>query len=485
MNKYSSFLLLLTVAMGGVLTSCSQDELVMQAPVEADAAHAQKLEFYLDVETRGEDVTLQNLDTIYVFGTYLDQTGKRQSCFSTQEYAYGFVPFIRTSKKESGKYDSTILEDHYYRPATDMYWDEAWPETCQFFAMNVKPNLPFYGEDKDATYRDGELGTVKKNYAFMKAYSGQNTFSVINFFQPCFVKDQIDVVYANNTEATKAGSRTGIPLSFKHVYSAFDVQFKQSAISDYKVKIYGADFVQRTTGGHWFDLRDNSFTSGFVTYSGYAGELGNILLGPDGGYLEVSEEPKRLNDSKPYAYLFPTLFEVKSPTTDGDLFKYPRAAYWGNEIDAECVFLKLYLTVEDKNGNVIYPTVEDLKNGWRNKNAVTSKAPEKLTKYDFWDKVGIANISLGKDFEAKAGSRYSITVDLTYGVGYFNPDDPAEDGSVPGESGQPYDRGGLPILGDHLNADRPIGANVYIKDFNIIEGLTTIEPNKPGTGVTE
>ena len=119
MNKYSSFLSLLPVAMCGVLTSCEQDVFVDQNPSVADAAAAQKIEFYLDVETRGEDVTLQNLDTIYVFGTYL-KDDVRYSCFSTDDYDYGFVPFIRSVKKAPGEYSYDIPADHYYRPEIDM-----------------------------------------------------------------------------------------------------------------------------------------------------------------------------------------------------------------------------------------------------------------------------------------------------------------------------------------------------------------------------
>ena len=477
MNKYSSFLSLLPVAMCGVLTSCEQDVFVDQNPSVADAAAAQKIEFYLDVETRGEDVTLQNLDTIYVFGTYL-KDDVRYSCFSTDDYDYGFVPFIRSVKKAPGEYDGSVAEDHYYRPETDIYWDESWSQECQFFAMNVKPEQPLYGEFKGSKYYDYELADdVEKAYAKMKIYDEDNTFGVINFFQPNLVKDQIDVVYANNTSATKSGSRYGIPLNFKHLYTAFDIKFVQSGISDYKVKIYAADIVQRVTNSYWFNLDEGEDGMGAFFSGGFGGdsESANIVTCPDQAYLEVTEVAQRLNDNKPYAYLFPT--DVNSPKTDGNLLKFTKGSY-GVDCADPSIYLKLYLTVEDKNGHQIYPTATDLQNNWRNKNNVGSEVVER-TNYGFWDTVGVANISLGKNFEAKAGNLYSITVDLSYGVGYFNPNDP--DGSVPGEDdGDGSDRGGKPVL-DGRNLNRPLGANVWVHDF-VVEGLDAVViPNNHGS----
>lgn len=445
---------LLAVAVCGVFTSCSQDELVKQESPDGDARHAQKLEFYLDVETRGAEVTLQNMDTIYVFGYYM-KDDVRYSCFKTDEKDYGFVPFIRESKKAPGEYTYDIPADHYYAPETDMYWEEEWPESCKFFAMNVKPNTPFYGEYNGDKMYDGEVGgDVEKSYARMKVYPGDNTFTIINLDQPPLVKDQIDVVTAYNGNATKAGSRFGIPLNFYHQFAAFDVAFKQSVISDYKVNIYAVDVVRKATGDYWYDLRTNHNT--WYSYTG--DEIGSVITSPDGSPMQVTTEAKRLNDNKPYAYVVGS--QITSPTTDGDVFKFQTLP------NGQChptMFLKLYLTVEDKDGNIIYPTAEDLKNPLRNKESVSSDVA-KRTNYDFWDKIGVTYVSFGRDMEIKRGNRYSFTVDLTFGVGYLHPDD--ETGSAPDGSG-----GGAVL-------NRVLGANVTIEDFKV-DGLGTIIPNNP------
>ena len=460
MNKYSSFFSLLLVAACAVITSCNQDVLVTQKTPEADAAHRQKLEFYLDVETRGEEVTLQNLDTIYVFGTYM-KDGVRQSCFSTKDYEYGFVPFIRSVKKAPGEYSYDIPADHYYRPEIDMYWEEEWPETCEFLALNVKPNLPFYGEYNGETTEDPEVegGTVEKSYARMKQYAGDNTFTVINFDQPPLVKDQIDVVVAHTTDATKEGSRYGVPLHFYHRFAAFDIKFRQSVISDYKINIYAVDVVQKAFGDFWYDQRTGRYTWHNYTTD----EKGSIITSPNGSPLQVTNVPQRLNNDKPDAYLIASNPDpIYSPKTDDDMFKFQTLE---NGQYRPSIYLKLYLTVEDKDGNVIYPTAEDLKNPLRNKENVTSMVAEK-TDYDFWDKIGVSYISFGMDMVVKMGERYSMTVDLSYGVGYFNPDD--EGGKDP--------NGGNAVL------NRPIGANVTIEDFINDDGIGVIIPNNTTFG---
>lgn len=384
MNKYLFSLPMMAAAFGGMLVSCSSDEDL----IETAAYQGQEIEFTLDINSRGNDVTTENLESIWVYA-YSGSGESAKECFALTE-------FVRN--------DYGI-----FKPETPIKWDSSWGNEVNFCA---------FGPTKDNYLHYIQNGVLKSIEQISCKMTPSNPSITIN--TPEYASEMQDMITAETT-VTNGSNGTAIPLKFRHIYSKVDIKVKKAEDSEYDIDVYGA-LIAFSTPDTSTDYLYKNYTYRFnqtenPTYdtnrNGYGVQVST------GTPVNVTSEEQFATGEQNSFYIIPQKFESLTFCP----YSKPANKYQN---------LHLLSIVRDKSGNQIFPTEHDL----TITNRVTANSSALLFQYFNpdpeveWAKIGRSYIPFGQTFEYEAGHHYVITLDLTNGIGYTastdpeNPDEP-------------------------------------------------------------
>ncbi|MBD5187776.1 MAG: fimbrillin family protein [Bacteroidales bacterium] len=373
MNKYLFSLPLMAVAFGGMITSCSNDDTLIEGTANANG---QEIEFTLDINSRGNDVTTENLDSIWVYAY--------SGSGSTATERIPLTKFVRND------YD-------VFKPETPIYWQSEWGESLTFNA---------FGPDRNAKCTPSGNPSGGKSYGFVKPTTTTPGALKVQFEHPQLTGEQIDQIVATKT-VSKQDSRAGIPLVFQHIYSKIDLKVVKSDDSEYDIDVYGAGLYITNSAktAITYNFSSNSTTTA-TTSSGVL----YLAVVDNNTPIAVSSEPKYVDGNNATYFITPQTLEGTqyNPLVEP---KGPRASIF------------LYSKVYDKKGNLLYPTEHDLTVSDRLAGAGSALINACFTKTD-WLKIGKSRIAIAPKMEFKAGHHYQVTLDLTKGIGYFSGGDP-------------------------------------------------------------
>ncbi len=383
MYRHLFLLSLLTITVGGMLNSCSQDETMTSNKIVDN--NGQKIEFTLDVKSRGAEAMFENLDTIYVYGYYTDSDGKMKRCFDETIYPKGIVEFIKDKKGSS-----------YFKSEEPIYWEKAWGDNVTFLAY------------APGSHRNS-IDMSQREFKVIEVTEDEEKNVNVKLDPGSHAKECFDFITAK-TEVNKIESRFGIPLVFQHPLSQVELRFVTSENSEYSVDVYAATLcLANGNRSGDYNLVNQEFINCIATGKG--------LNWSNSAGITIETEAKSVNSEQGGVFFIPDTY--KGIIVENSKFSWSKEKYQ---------YIQLYSKVYDRNRkNVIYPTAGDSNKKFKYRKP-TSSVKSFFEYYNEaegipWDEIGISYIVIGNEIEYKAGHKYVITVNLKDGIGYFNPAD--------------------------------------------------------------
>lgn len=266
------------------------------------------------------------------------------------------------------------------------------------------------------------------------------------FTQNQIVAQHVDVLAAYATGNKSSNLTSGVMIDFKHALSQIEILAKNSAASEYKVKVLGVKVCRvNNTGNMAFQTAVN----GYPVWSSQSGSNSYIVEGAAADAIDLSAEAQSI------------MFG-----TDNFLMVPQQLTAWsGSDQDIEGSYISVLCQIYKKNGE-----------NWE------QKFPDTADKYSF------TSIPVGTKWEP--GHKYVYTLDFFgagAGAGQFDPDpqnpekpsdpddpnydpdnqDPNIDPTPGGDNPEDQPSGGDPIIPE---AKAPIKFTVNITDWVSGEG---------------
>ena len=367
MKHFKSLLLpAMTAAACAVISSCTQEEIVTSNP-------GRPIEFHLDVQSRGSDKTIANLDTIWV---YADDGA---------ETVFEATPFI---KDQYGNFKS---EEKIYWPdgKENINFTAFWPSPER---LNTDYNKLLCSttsgyEESDHSYINLIPGAVSiKNET--STHSGQH----------------FDLITATTT-TNRATANNGIALSFSHAFAQIEFRAKIGENAEHTVVIHSVSLAQMRHLGTYSVMERK--------WSLVENKNQNIGTAP-ANVTTVTKNPTSLCGKTGPLYLLPQKMTM---------------AIYGNNAPASTAitnFLMVYGKVY-KDGKLIIPDAN-----WTEEERKV-RTPGTVKREDVKELLNnsgcaVFRVPLGADIDLQPGKKYIFTIDFTNGVGYWPKSDPTNPG---------------------------------------------------------
>ena len=367
MKHFKSLLLpAMTAAACAVISSCTQEEIVTSNP-------GRPIEFHLDVQSRGSDKTIANLDTIWV---YADDGA---------ETVFEATPFI---KDQYGNFKS---EEKIYWPdgKENINFTAFWPSPER---LNSDPNAADC-QPKHPAYKHVLLD-LQPGYCTIKNELGKNT------------AHQFDLITATTT-TNRANANNGISLSFSHAYAQLEFRAKCDDSAEHTVVVHSMN-ISPVNAFSIYSITDKKWQA---------------------------FKPEGKSDTSYGVYTAPSQVttitkDVKSLTSKtGPMFVIPQTlklAHYGNNNPTASggAFIKVFAKVY-KDGEQIIPDPN-----WTDEEK-ESRIPKNVSRDDLnslmnWTECAILRINISEEetIDLLPGHKYIFTIDFTNGIGYWAKQDP-------------------------------------------------------------
>lgn len=294
MNKNLIANLFAFAALAMSSAACSQDETIES--VVSKTEPRKEIEFHLDVKSRATDITLAELDTIWVYAHDKSKT------------VFEATPFIKD------QYGS-------FKPAEKIYWPE---ETDSITFTAFWPSLE---KIRTNPYE------AKVPQVLLTMSSNERKF----VYQPaaCSLYNY-DLITATKT-LNEESAANGIPLNFTHAFAQVEFKAKIDPSAEHSVEIHGCSlFSAKTRGTYSFDTKTWAPMN----------ETGNYIFAAPEEVLTVSEEAKSMTDKTGCIYMMPSTWNLAN-FADRD------------ESTKTGTTLIVYGKVYDEENNVVYPKESD------------------------------------------------------------------------------------------------------------------------------
>ena len=383
MNKYLFSLPLMAVVFGGMITSCSNDDDLIEG---AANSHGQEIEFTIDINSRGNDVTTENLDSIWVYA----YSGSGST--ATER-----IPLTKFVKNSYG----------IFKPDPAIYWKSEWGDTLTFNA---------FGPDLNAKYTSMTKLSEGKAQAAVANVTSKPGDLKLNLYSPIYISEQFDPIIAKTT-ITKDNSHSGIPLVFSHLKSRVDFQVTKAEDSEYDIEVYGIAHMIATPVGATNKAATTfqySFEKSAITSYAYLNAGSQLFM------FNGLKNPITVNTTKQHA-----AGELSTYVTPQKLESPIYSSKPLLTTNSPIQYIELYAKVYDKKGNLIYPNADDQKMSARCVSSSNIYYPYIIASCpsNDWPTIGVSEISLNQAINYQAGHHYVITLDLTDGIGYYNIND--------------------------------------------------------------
>ena len=362
MKHFKSLLLpAMTAAACAVISSCTQEEIVTSNP-------GRPIEFHLDVQSRGSDKTIANLDTIWV---YADDGA---------ETVFEATPFI---KDQYGNFKSE----------EKIYWPDG-KENINFTAFWPSPER--LNTDYNKIICSTTSGYNESEHSYINLIPG--AVSIKNETST-HSGDHYDLVTATTT-TNRATANNGIALSFSHAFAQIEFRAKIGETAEHTVVIHSISLAQIKHFGT-YSVKEKKWAV-------IENKVQNINSAPS-NIMTVTKTPTSLTGKTGPLYIIPSKMNM---ATYGD----------GSSVSKTQNFLMVFAKIY-KDGKLIIPDAN-----WteEERNARTSggtKRPDVATLLNNAD-CAVLRIPLGDDIDIHAGNKYIFTIDFTNGVGYWPKTDP-------------------------------------------------------------
>ena len=352
MNKNLIAKLFAFAALAMSSAACSQDETIES--VVSKTEPRKEIEFHLDVKSRATDMTLAELDEIWVYA------------YDGSKAIFEATPFYKD------QYGS-------FKPAEKIYWPEE-TESITFTAFwpspeEIKANDPFEPKIPQGTFT---MNAETRKFVYQPA-----ACSIYNY----------DLITATKT-LNEESAANGIPLNFTHAFAQVEFKAKIDPSAEHTVEIHGCSlFSAQTRGTYSFDTK---------TWEPIK-ETGKYMYAAPEEVLTVSEEAKSMTDKTGCLYIMPSTWNLAN-FADRD------------ESTKTGANLIVYGKVYDEENNVVYPKESDATYSTRIVDSSSSKYLSDIRDITGLGKMRI-QLGKG-DLAIEAGHKYVFTVDFTNGVGY-------------------------------------------------------------------
>ena len=285
MKHFKSLLLpAMTAAACAVISSCTQEEIVTSNP-------GRPIEFHLDVQSRGSDKTIANLDTIWV---YADDGA---------ETVFEATPFI---KDQYGNFKSE----------EKIYWPDG-KENINFTAFWPSPEILNKDYNNCTSTGHTVLNLIPKA-------------STIKTETSIHCGEHFDLITAT-ASATQESANKGIALSFSHAFAQVEFRAKIDDRADHTVVVHSMAFAQVKHFG--------TYSIGEKKWTIQDNRIHNFYAAPQ-RILTINNTPQSLTSKTGPMYLLPHNIVMATMGENGVIGKNSFLM----------VFAKVY-----RNGELLFP----------------------------------------------------------------------------------------------------------------------------------
>ena len=342
--------------------SCTQDDVVKSNP-------GRPIEFHLELQSRGSDKTIANLDTIWV---YADDGA---------ETIFEATPFI---KDQYGNFKSE----------ENIYWPEG-KENITFTAFWPSPERLNTDSNKEICVKT--TGYDESTHTHINLIPGASSLKCET---STHAGDHYDLITATKT-TNRAEANNGISLAFAHAFAQLEFRAKIDDSADHTVVIHSISYAQAKHFG--------SFLISEQKWSVTEGKVQNLNSAPK-SILTVNKTPQSLTSKTGPLYIIPQKINFAKY---GD----------GSPISKTQQFLIVYAKIY-RDGKIIIPDPN-----WTEEENAVRRPSQTFSRQDVKtlmnnSECAILRIPLGEDLEVLPGYKYIFTIDFTNGVGYWPKSDP-------------------------------------------------------------